>query len=661
MPPTEPMAPEPVPGTALVFDLDADLHAPESFFDLPWPSDLRLTVDGRPDLEGFPGAATNGVVSPVLRVADRRRGYSVNPAAVFRFGGPIAAQSIDVVHDSLDAPVLLLDVDPESSDRGRLFAVIAETRAPDPFTPENALAVSVAPGVVLAPDRSYAFVVRRSLRDAGGDLLGAGTAFAQLRAGHEPDGALGAAAAAAYAPLWETLDQIGLDRTEVAGATVLTTGDVVADMSEWMDALAPSLAVTIDGLAIEPEGGDAHERFCELAGTIEMPQLQRGEPPFNQDGDFDLDPDGLPLVQRTETVPVVITLPLGPMPDGGYPVVVYVHGSGGLADQVVDRGPVLEPGGERTPGEGPAHVYAAHGIATVAPAMPLNPQRLPGAASREYLNFLNLGAYPYTFMQGTFELRLLLDAVAGLEIPADAACAGVADGADAIRLSSESVGLHGQSMGAQYANMLGALDPRVAAVMPTGSGGLWTLVILIAQIEDGLDIGMVIGPLLGTEEPVSHIHPAMQLVELGLEPAETMIFAPRIGHRPLPGHPARHLFQPIGRDDPGFPNEIYDAMALASSNAQAGDLLWSSLQDSLALDGLDGLFEYPVRENRTSLAGEPRAGVVVQYESDGIVDSHHVFAQRDDLKHQYGCWFESFFRDGAPTLPAPGPLGEPCP
>ena len=46
--------------------------------------------------------------------------------------------------------------------------------------------------------------------------------------------------------------------------------------------------------------------------------------------------------------------------------------------------------------------------------------------------------------------------------------------------------------------MLGALDPRVTAILPTGSGGLWTLVILTATIEDGLDIGTVIGPLLGT-------------------------------------------------------------------------------------------------------------------------------------------------------------------
>lgn len=662
-----PSADEPVagvPGVAAVFDPDADLTRAEEFYDLPWPMDVRLRADGTPDVGAYPGAAEHGVIGPVHRVAGRRQGHPVNPAAIFRFDARVAPQAADAtLAISTDAPLLLVDVDPASPERGRLFAVVAETPEPDPFAPEFVLSVSTAPGVVLAPARTYAFVVRRSLGDADGAALGVGEAFARLRAGRIPTGVRGPALAASFAPLWEALDDIGVARDDVAVATVFTTGDVVADALAWMDPLLARTSVSIENVAVEADGGAAHERFCEITATVEMPQLQRGTPPFDREGDFETGADGLPVVQRTESVPVVLTLPRSPMPPAGYPVVLYVHGSGGLARQAVDRGPVLEPGGERQPGLGPAHVLAAHGVATVAPAMPLNPERLPGAASRAYLNFLNLGAYPYTFQQGTFELRLLLDALGTFEIPAATLddCGPSPTGGGSARLSTARVGLHGQSMGAQYANMLGALDPRVAAVMPTGSGGLWTLVILLATIEDGLDVGTIIGPLLGTEAPVSYLHPALQLVELALEPAETMVFAPRMGHRPLPGHPARHVFQPVGRDDPGFPNAIYDAMALASSNQQAGTPLWSSLQDALALDGLDGILAYPVAANRTSVQGTPRAGVVVQYEADGIVDSHHVFAQRDDLKHQYGCWFASFFRDGTPLLPGPAALGTPCP
>lgn len=654
---------EAVPGTALVFDIGAEIEDPDSFFDMPWPSDLRRTSDGRPRLEGYPGAAGNGVVSPVLRAAAQRRGFPVNPAAIFRFDGPVAAQELGRVWPATaESPVQLLDVDPTSAERGRRFPVVAETRGADPFTPDFALSLSVPPGVVLAPERTYAFVVSRSLADADGELLGVGEDFARLRAEAPLAGERGRDVAEAYRPLWETLDSIGVDRREIAAATVFTTGDVVGDAAAWIDELAPRLPVDVRDLTVTPDGGAEHERFCQLSGVVEMPQLQRGVPPYDQDGDFEIGSDGLPVVQRYESVPVTLTLPRTPMPAGGYPFVLYVHGSGGQADQVVHRGPVLVPGGDRERGQGPAHVYAAHGIASAATAMPLNPERLPGAASRAYLNLLNLGAYPFTFQQGTFEQRLFLDALERLEIDEGtvAACAGVG-GEGPIRLNVGRIGMHGQSMGAQYANMLAAVDPRVEAVLPTGSGGLWTLVILLATIEGGLDVGTVIGPLLGAQEPVTYLHPGLQLVQLALEPAETMVFADRIGHRPLAGHPARHMFQPVGQDDPGFPVQIYDAMALASANQQAGESLWPSLQESLALAGLDGAVAYPARENQTSLDGRSRTAVVAAYEPDGILDGHHIFAQRDDVKHQYGCFFESFFRDGVPTLPGPGPLGSACP
>ncbi|MBM4269753.1 MAG: hypothetical protein FJ144_24650, partial [Deltaproteobacteria bacterium] len=45
---------DPVAGTAVVFDLDADLGDPARFYDLPYPSDLRLDEAGRPMLDGFP-------------------------------------------------------------------------------------------------------------------------------------------------------------------------------------------------------------------------------------------------------------------------------------------------------------------------------------------------------------------------------------------------------------------------------------------------------------------------------------------------------------------------------------------------------------------------------------------------------------------------------
>ncbi len=70
---------------------------------------------------------------------------------------------------------------------------------------------------------------------------------------------------------------------------------------------------------------------------------------------------------------------------------------------MIGRGTVLVPDGMPTKGEGPAHVLAAHGFASVGCAHPVNPERLPGASDTAYLNFDNLAAFRDTFRQGVIE------------------------------------------------------------------------------------------------------------------------------------------------------------------------------------------------------------------------------------------------------------------
>ncbi|MBA2542889.1 MAG: hypothetical protein H0V17_24800, partial [Deltaproteobacteria bacterium] len=83
---------------------------------------------------------------------------------------------------------------------------------------------------------------------------------------------------------------------------------------------------------------------------------------------------------------------------------------------------------------------------------------------------------------------------------------------------------------------------------------------------------------------------------------------------------------------------------------------WPTMQQALATDGLDGFASYPVSAN---VSGKTR--VVVQYESDGLIDAHYIYRQLDAVKHQYGCFFATYLRDGVPTVPAPGLLDDPCP
>ena len=656
---------DPVAGTAVVFDLDADLGDPARFYDLPYPSDLRLDEAGRPMLDGFPFPRANGIIVPVWEAAARRRGFPAVGAAYFRFEAALAPRDPRApIAASPDAPVLIVDVDPSSPERGRLFPAIADVLEEDPYTPAHVLVTAPFPGIVLSPNRLYAVVIRRSLGDATGAPLGVPEEVATLRGGGSPPGERGVAMRELLAPVWPTLDAIAVPRGDVAAVTAFTTGDVVAEMAELASAVAERHPVEIEGLAIDPDDGALHERFCELHGFVRFPQFQRGEPPFDQDGLFETGADGLPILQREEEAPVTITLPRTPMPSEGYPVAIYFHGSGGLSTQVVDRGRVDAAGGTPARGEGPAHVLAAHGLATVASALPLNPQRLADAGSREYLNFLNLGAYPDTFRQTTIEQRLLIDAVSRLRLdPAVVeGCAGPTPpaGESQLRLDVSRTVALGQSLGAQVVNMAGATDARIGAAVPTGSGGLWSLVVLEAELVSGIPLDGVVPALLGTTARVDSLHPGLQLVQTAFEPADPVVYAARLAQDPLPGHPTRSVFIAAGLDDPGFSNRIYAAMSLASGTEQAGDVLSPEFPEALSLGGLGGLAAYPAAENVVSAAGVPYTGVVAQYESDGILDSHHIFAQRDEVKHQYGCFFATYVAGGRAVVPAPAPLGTSC-
>jgi len=217
----------------------------------------------------------------------------------------------------------------------------------------------------------------------------------------------------------------------------------------------------------------------------------------------------------------------------------------------------------------------------------------------------------------------------------------------------------GQSMGAMYANMISAVEPRIKAVVPTGAGGYWSWFILQTQFISG--IKGKLGLLLDIHGNFSHLHPAMHLTQLALEPVDPIVYMPRLGHDPLPGHPVRPVYEPHGQGDSYFPTVVQDAVAMSYENEQAGTQVWPTMQQALALEGLQGLLGYPVKNDLTSLTGAAYTGVVVQYQGDGVYDPHAIYSQLDAVKYQYGCFFESFLATGVATVPAPAALGTPCP
>lgn len=646
----------PAASASAVFDAEADFAGEGRFFDFPWPSDLRLK-DGAPDVAAFPNPGVP-ILDGVKVGIPQRKGYAMIGMGYFKLTAkPKARSPEDVIVGDAKAPVLLIDVDPASPQRGALLPVVAQTLNPDPYVPEHLLAIGGRPGIVLAPKRTYAFVVKKDIGFEGDVAPTVPEAIAALAKGEAPKGTKGADLQRLYAPLFETLDKVGVARADVLTATVFTTGDVVQDNADLSEKVLAKYKPELTDFALEADPTNRLPEICHVRAKIVLPQFQKGTPIYDTEGLFELEADGTPKKQRDETVPVSIAIPKKPMPAGGYPLVVYFHGSGGVSRQHIDGGDQGDP-----PDRWPGSHLATHGFATAGQALPISPERVPGAADIDYVNVDNLIATRDTFRQGIFESRMFLGALLAAKIPASvlAGCAGptLPEGETAYRFADKPHA-QGQSMGGMYTNLVSAVDPRIQLAVPTGAGGYWTYFILYTKAVPG--VAGLISVLLKTPEKLTFLHPALAMTELALEPTDPMVSAARVARRPLAGHPARPIYEPVGKDDSYFATVVYDAMDLAYHHPRAGDEAWPTMRDAQKLVGLDAPVSYPVKANLTSENGAKYTGVVVQYAGDGSFDTHGIYRRLDAVMYQYGCFHQTFRKSGVAVVPAPAPLGTPCP
>jgi hypothetical protein len=347
------------------------------------------------------------------------------------------------------------------------------------------------------------------------------------------------------------------------------------------------------------------------------------------------------------------------MPQGGYPLVLYLHGSGGVAREHVDggdKGVASEPGTKW-----PSEVLAPLGFAMAGADLPMSPGRVPGAKPFDYVNIDNVIMTRDLFRQGILESRMFIGALGAARVPvaALAGCAGVTlpPGEADVRFSIDRFSIQGQSMGGMYTNLLGAVDRRVEAMVPTGAGG--HLLFFLLQTPAVKNSAGLIAALLRAASPLTILHPAIHVMETALEPIDPIVSAPRLAVRPLPGHPVRSIYEPVGIDDSYFPTPIYDAMALAYRHPRAGADVWPTMREAQALVGLDAVAPYPVRQNLRSESGAEYTGIVAQYGTPGT-NGHTIYRRVEAVMHQYGCFHRSYRRTGTAVVAAPAPLDAPC-
>jgi len=681
---------EQIQGVQVLFDLSLGAD----FYAFPFPTDLRRRTgeqDGL-DLSGYPGPGLSFLSNLQARyreLAAQSRGFSQSTSIYFVFEDAVSESNLpgspmESVEE--DSPVFLVDIDPVSAEYGRRIPLrIRFYRQPGSFHPGNLLAMIPLPGIVLRPDTRYAAVVLRSLENEQGDLLGSPLDLQKLLCGEAPAGKRGHEARELYRSLALFLQEQGIPYRSLAGATTFTTGNPVAEMERIHDCVA---SLPVPDLSSPLEQTREHETYYVLEGAYRASQFQTGTPPYLfGGGDMVIDEDGCPVEQRMDDIPIALAVPKGQMPGAGWPLMIYIHGTGGVSTQMLDRGRRPAPGEPAPMGSGPALTFSARGMATAGSALPVNPQRggLPGTDGYDFYNVLQPPALRDNFRQGAAEHVLFSRLLRELRI--DPALCPETDSSLApdgkIGFDGSSFFAMGQSMGSIAVNIWAPLDQDLVAAVPSGAGAHFSTIALELR---ALPTGEILRLLLeiADDEELDLFHPFLNILMLAWGSADPVNFAAHLFREPLPGRTAKHVFVSQGFLDSFFPPPAQNAFILASGLQLVGEPFPVEGFDEIAqreeyhssrcglevpcsrstVEVMDYLGHeiagYPVTGNMLSPDGSPVTAVLVEALEDGIMDGHHINFQLDGMKYQYGCFLRTLLDTGMPVLLEQDELGATC-
>ncbi len=655
-------APVAIAGTSVQMAFGAGFYAS------PFPSDERLKADGRPDMTGFPNPDPQALVTKIITLLERdTHGFGLTSGIFFALSGPIAAGSLPDLAGSIraEAQVFLVGIDPASPDLGKRYPVEVGFREDGgPYGAPHQLALLPLQGIPLRPKTAYAAVVLRSLGDAAGAPLGVSLEMATLAAGKRP-ASLSEAGYATYQKALTALRGMGLDPASIAGLAAFTTGDPTEGMSQVR---ADMLAHPIPQPAAPFTPGEVFDEFCVFQTSIAMPTYQVGAPPFPEEGgQWAFDDQGKATVQGQESANFVITVPRGPMPAKGFPIVLFSRTGGGGERPLVDRGVQPATGQPAlVPGTGPGLTFARAGFAGASIDGPHGGLRNITHDDEQFLMFNvgNPGALRDNVRQSAAELALAAHILEQVSIDASS-CPGV--GTAPVTFDTGTLALMGHSMGATISPLSLASEPRFRAAILSGAGGSWIENILYKK--EPIPIKGIAEILLGLGSSDYKLHsldPMLTMFQWAVEPADPPAYALGVLREPKEGSP-RHVLMLQGIVDHYILPSIANTTSLSFGLDQAGEAYDSQTPEIASFTPLAQLLPfsgrapvaYPVSGNFLGAKGEKTTAAVVQHRSDGIEDGHEIAFQTTAPKHQYRCYLEGFAK-GQPVIVAPAAEEDPC-
>ncbi len=628
----------------------------ERFFDQPWPSDLRLE-NGSPRLEGLYNPRQSVIIGVYLEamkgVLD---GFSPAAAGCMRFTGAIDPTTLpQTPRDtlSLNASVQLLDIDPASPERGQRKLVSLSWRATEGvYIRPNTLAFMPTVGFPLRARTRYALVVTDALQAASGGAVTAGADLAAvLGSGTADDRTKGARDALASAVT--EIEKGGIGRDRIAHLAVFTTADPTKELFAVRDAVR----ATVPAPKADPAKwtvGFKSSFATEYRGSYgPSPNYQAGKIPFEQYGDggqlqFE---DGKPQLVDTFDARFSLTVPKAskcPMPAGGYPIVLYAHGTGGDYLSYTKDGSGSSLAKKCIATMGVDQIF--HGK---RPGAPLNGNE--STIQLLFFNFENPIAARTNPRQSAIDevQRARLFTESKLAIPASVTIDG-----QEVRFDASRLMYFGHSQGGLNGPLYLASDDSSRGGVLSGSGALIS-VNLLQKTEPKPSVAALVKTLFlalksDEEEEADAFHPIIALAQTMIDVSDPIHYARYIITEPRAGALSRSIYMteginPDGTGDSYAPPRGIEAHALAIG-------LPLQLPEQRAVDesqwGGPAPLKIPASGLSGNLAGGNASGVLGQWAVPRDSDGHFVVFDVPQAREQAAQFLRNLADDPRGRVPS---------
>jgi hypothetical protein len=615
-----------IKGTALVFRVRPPFS---SFFNRPWPADVRMTAGGTVDLSGFPHMEPGSMLEDWVTIIQQNTpGFGTNAAVYFSFDGPLDTNTLplDPAETISGRPTAFLVDISAGPGRGEMIPLAVRFfKDRRQFTPKNTLVFRPVLGFPLRSSTTYAAVVTRGVSSESGSALGAVSDFERTKYESPPEAPDVRSWWEVMNPAYDELEELGLvKRGKVAALGVFTTQEVLDEMDRVREYIHAQPAPTVGNWRRRADQAGIY-RF---EGWFDLPEFQAGEPPdFEGGGAFVFDQNGVPVPQRTANIPFLLGVPTGTPPAGGWPLVIYAHGTGGTREGFCNND-----------GD-PCVLMANVGIASIGIDQPLHGERNPWGSEPNLttFNFYNILAMRDNFRQGAADLLVLRRLIDSLEVPAATSPTG-----SAIAFDQTRVGYMGHSQGGLSGGIyLGVAEGIEGAVMSGAGGGLGVALLEKTEPVDIPALLILAMDLEATEFDIDH--PAINIFQMFSERADGLNYARRYLQEPHPGAAPRHLFFSEGMLD------LYTIPIQTEALSAAGGCMLmtpvASAVEAMDLRGLTPLSP-PVSGNAQGPNGEPVTAVLVQYPNNG----HFAVFDNPTAKSHYTGFLDTLLHQDLPSV-----------